>query len=113
MHHLPFRLHTIAALCAAAFMTQAAAQAPAAGDTPVTGAPAAQVAPVVIVTGSRTEHDIADFPAAIDVVTAEQIRATHMRVNASESLVAVPGLVIQNRQNYAQDLQISSRGFGA
>jgi hypothetical protein len=36
-----------------------------------------------------------------------------MRVNASEALVAVPGLVIQNRQNYAQDLQISSRGFGA
>jgi iron complex outermembrane receptor protein len=94
-------------------MTQAAAQAPAAGDTPVTGAAAAQSAPVVIVTGSRTEHDIADFPAAIDVVTAEQIRDTHMRVNASESLVAVPGLVIQNRQNYAQDLQISSRGFGA
>jgi iron complex outermembrane receptor protein len=26
---------------------------------------------------------------------------------------AVPGLVAQNRQNYAQDLQISSRGFGA
>jgi iron complex outermembrane receptor protein len=25
----------------------------------------------------------------------------------------VPGLVVQNRQNYAQDLQISSRGFGA
>jgi iron complex outermembrane receptor protein len=36
-----------------------------------------------------------------------------MRVNASESLGAVPGLVAQNRQNYAQDLQISSRGFGA
>jgi iron complex outermembrane receptor protein len=36
-----------------------------------------------------------------------------MRVNASEALAAVPGLVVQNRQNYAQDLQISSRGFGA
>jgi iron complex outermembrane receptor protein len=101
MHHLPFRLHAIAALCAAAFMAQAAAQT----TTPAT--------PVVIVTGSRIEHDIADFPAAIDVVGAQQIRDTQMRVNASESLVAVPGLVIQNRQNYAQDLQISSRGFGA
>jgi iron complex outermembrane receptor protein len=101
MHHLPFRLHAIAALCAAAFMAQAGAQT----TTPAT--------PVVIVTGSRIEHDIADFPAAIDVVGAQQIRDTQMRVNASESLVAVPGLVIQNRQNYAQDLQISSRGFGA
>ena len=108
MHHqLPFRLHTIAGLCAAVFMGQAAAEA-AADD-----AQAAPATPVVIVTGSRVEHDIADFPAAIDVVGAQQIRDTQMRVNASESLAAVPGLVIQNRQNYAQDLQISSRGFGA
>jgi len=25
----------------------------------------------------------------------------------------MPGITVQNRQNYAQDLQISSRGFGA
>ncbi|TMH33674.1 MAG: hypothetical protein E6H63_00425, partial [Betaproteobacteria bacterium] len=31
----------------------------------------------------------------------------------SESLGAVPGIAVQNRQNYAQDLQIQSRGFGA
>ncbi|KAG1251953.1 hypothetical protein G6F68_012018 [Rhizopus microsporus] len=34
-------------------------------------------------------------------------------INLSEGLAGVPGLQIQNRQNYAQDLQISSRGFGA
>src|SRR5690606_33403172 len=34
-------------------------------------------------------------------------------INASEALARVPGLVVQNRHNYAQDLQISSRGFGA
>ena len=34
-------------------------------------------------------------------------------MNLSEALNAVPGIVVQNRQNYAQDLQISSRGFGA
>ena len=34
-------------------------------------------------------------------------------INLSETLVRVPGIVAQNRQNYAQDLQISSRGFGA
>jgi len=34
-------------------------------------------------------------------------------VNLSESLGRVPGIVVQNRQNYAQDLQIQSRGFGA
>jgi iron complex outermembrane receptor protein len=104
MMYLRFRLKAIAALCAAGSASLACAAEP-------TGE--AQATPVVIVTGSRAEHDIADFPAAIDVVGAQQIRDTQMRVNASEALVAVPGLVIQNRQNYAQDLQISSRGFGA
>jgi iron complex outermembrane receptor protein len=30
----------------------------------------------------------------------------------SESLVRVPGIFAANRNNYAQGLQISSRGFG-
>ena len=34
-------------------------------------------------------------------------------INLSEGLAPVPGLVVANRSNYAQDLQISSRGFGA
>ena len=34
-------------------------------------------------------------------------------INLSEAMARVPGLVVANRNNYAQDLQISSRGFGA
>ncbi|OON59112.1 TonB-dependent siderophore receptor [Massilia sp. KIM] len=68
---------------------------------------------VVVVSGTRAEQASFDLPAAIDVVDASQIRDTQPRVNASEALVAVPGLVARDRQNYAQDLQISSRGFGA
>lgn len=34
-------------------------------------------------------------------------------VSLSEALVRVPGLVVSHRHNYAQDLQMSSRGFGA
>ncbi len=107
---LPFRSSIIAALFAAggaAFAVPGKAQAaePAtAADAPV---------PVVIVTGSRIEQDSFDFPAAVDIVDAQRINAAQMRVNASEALAAVPGLVVLNRQNYAQDLQISSRGFGA
>ncbi|MBS1143012.1 MAG: TonB-dependent receptor [Proteobacteria bacterium] len=67
----------------------------------------------VVVSGSRVEHNTFDLPAAVDVVDAERIGADQARVNASEALVAVPGITVQNRQNYAQDLQISSRGFGA
>lgn len=67
----------------------------------------------LVVTGSRIEHRSFDLPAAIDVVDAGRIGADQARVNASEALAAVPGISVQNRQNYAQDLQISSRGFGA
>lgn len=112
MQNLPFKLRTLVALCAAATASLAYAADPANYPGPEAGAAPADPA-VVVVTGSRTEHYSSDFPAAIDVVNAHQIRDAQMRVNASESLSAVPGLVIQNRQNYAQDLQISSRGFGA
>jgi len=100
-----FRLNAIASLFAAG----------AAAFAPSTHAADAETAPVdvVVVSGSRVEHASADLSAAIDVVDAQRIHDGQMRVNLSESLVAVPGLVVQNRQNYAQDLQISSRGFGA
>ncbi|MES2345954.1 MAG: TonB-dependent receptor [Pseudomonadota bacterium] len=68
---------------------------------------------VVVVSATRVGHTVFDMPAAIDVIDATRIRDGQARVNASEALAAVPGLVAQNRQNYAQDLQISSRGFGA
>jgi iron complex outermembrane receptor protein len=96
------RSKRIAALLAAAAPLTALAGGPP--ETPIS---------VVVVSGSRFEHASFDLPASIDVVDAERIRDTQPRVNASESLVTVPGLVVQNRQNYAQDLQISSRGFGA
>jgi iron complex outermembrane receptor protein len=103
------RLKAVAALFAAAPLG-AHAQGPATST-----ASADQPAPtsVVVVTGSRGEHLSFDLPASIDVVDADQIGAAQPRVNASEALAGVPGLVVQNRQNFAQDLQISSRGFGA
>jgi iron complex outermembrane receptor protein len=67
----------------------------------------------VVVTGSRAEAASFDMPAAIDVLDRDQITAGQPRVNASEALAAVPGVIANNRQNYAQDLQISTRGFGA
>jgi iron complex outermembrane receptor protein len=66
----------------------------------------------VTVTGTRVERPSLEVPAAIDRVSAEDIRFSHPMINLSESLNRVPGISVQNRQNYAQDLQISSRGFG-
>ena len=101
------RRTAIAAACACSPLYAAAG--PAAGAPDESGGPMS----VVVVSGTRAEHSSFDLPAAIDVVDASQIRDTQPRVNASEALAAVPGLVARDRQNYAQDLQISSRGFGA
>ncbi len=67
----------------------------------------------VVVTATRVEQSSFDLPVSIDSVGADQIQEQQLQVNLSESLARVPGIVVQNRQNYAQDLQISSRGFGA
>ncbi|CBJ45762.1 TonB-dependent receptor PqqU [Erwinia amylovora] len=54
-----------------------------------------------------------DTPAAVSVVDGDDLRRASAQVNLSENLASVPGLQIQNRQNYAQDLQLSVRGFGS
>ena len=67
----------------------------------------------VVITASGTERRVFDTPYAVGVVTAEDMRAAGSMVNLSEVLGRVPGIVANNRSNYAQDLQINSRGFGA
>ncbi len=67
----------------------------------------------VVVSATRSERRNLDIPASIDAVGADTLREGQPKVNLSESLGGVPGLTLQNRQNYAQDLQLSIRGFGA
>ena len=67
----------------------------------------------VVVTGTRIEQNSFDLPMSIDSVNAEQIQEGQLKVNLSESSARVPGVVINNRNNPAQDLAIQIRGFGA
>ncbi|MEN9794254.1 MAG: Colicin receptor precursor, partial [Pseudomonadota bacterium] len=67
----------------------------------------------VVVTASRSEQTIFDAPGSIDSVNRERIEASGPQINISESLGLVPGINVANRNNYAQDLQISIRGFGS
>lgn len=73
---------------------------------------ATDLSPVVI-TVTRIAQNSSDLPASVDRVDQSRIRQGQLQVNLSESLLEVPGLSVQNRQNYAQDLQVSVRGFGA
>ncbi|MBB1608381.1 TonB-dependent receptor [Pseudomonas sp. UME83] len=75
--------------------------------------PADEVFAPMVVTGTYAPVSSFDLPFSIDTVQQPQIGDGQLGVNLSEVLPRVPGLVVQNRQNYAQDLQISSRGYGA
>jgi iron complex outermembrane recepter protein len=87
---------TLAGIAAAALCAQAAGQDDA-----------------VVVTATRAPQSTLEIPASIDRIYGDEIRQDRAQVNLSESLGRVPGIAVQNRQNYAQDLQIQSRGFGA
>ncbi|MDP9898483.1 TonB-dependent receptor [Variovorax ginsengisoli] len=67
------------------------------------------------ITVSTPRGDVRPFDAAgsVDRVEGADLRASRMQAQLSEGLGGVPGLQVQNRQNLAQDLQISVRGFGA
>ena len=73
----------------------------------------AQTLGEVVVSASRSEQKSFDAPASVQSVARDTIQSSGPQVNLSESLNRVPGLTILDRQNYAQDLQVSIRGFGA
>jgi len=85
----------------------------ACGPALAQGEAPASVLDAVVVTATRSERLRPDVPASVDLITRDEIRDSQLRINLSESLPRVPGVVALNRENYAQDLQISIRGFGA
>ena len=82
----------------------------ATAQTPVAEVPSI---PQLVISATRVAQDGFNLPMAIDRIDQSVITEAKPQVNLSEVLNRVPGIVVQNRQNYAQDLQISSRGFGA
>ncbi|WP_218243479.1 TonB-dependent receptor family protein [Comamonas fluminis] len=75
--------------------------------------PAAPQLSEVTVRSTLQSSTLEQTPAAISLIDGERMRDRQWQVNVSETLSSVPGLQLQNRQNYAQDLQLSIRGFGA
>ncbi|MEB5930099.1 TonB-dependent receptor [Acinetobacter schindleri] len=69
-----------------------------------------RLAPIVV-EATRTDRTLLNTPASAYYLSQNQQNS--LNVNLSESLKGVPGLQLNNRENYAQDLQISMRGFGA
>ena len=90
-------------LCSAGMLSPLAV---AAGETPA-------LLQEVVTSASRSEQRVFDTAASINVVNGPQIHDGQAEQNLSEPLARAPGIFALNRQNYAQDLLISSRGFGA
>ena len=100
MHAVP--LMSFAAcggLLALAQAAQAQVQAPALPD--------------VTVRSTLVQSPLDYAPASVTLVDGDRLRDRQWQVNLSEALSTTPGLLLQNRQNYAQDLQLSIRGHGA
>ena len=76
-------------------------------------APPGDTLETVTVTATRIAIASFDAPAAISSVSAQQLQDASLGVNLSDDIASVPGLLARNRNNYAQDQQISIRGIGA
>src|SRR5690348_5755736 len=67
----------------------------------------------IVVTATLLQRTLDKTPAAVSVVTEDDIQNARQQLGLDESLTRVPGLFMQNRYHFAQDLRLSIRGFGA
>jgi iron complex outermembrane receptor protein len=67
----------------------------------------------VVVTGTRIEQNSFDLPMSINAITADTLHDATQQVHLSETAARIPGVVVNNRNHSAQELGITSRGFGA
>jgi iron complex outermembrane receptor protein len=67
----------------------------------------------VVVTATRIPTELVDLPFAAGIVSATQVQRARQQLGLDEALGGMPGLFFQNRYNFAQDLRIAIRGFGA
>ena len=77
-----------------------------------TGSTEPVLLPTLKIEATRTDTDWLQTPASVYRIDQNN-NENNLGVNLSETLKGVPGLQLNNRENYAQDLQISMRGFGA
>src|SRR5690606_42128333 len=73
------------------------------------GHDAVRTLPSVVAVGEPVPRAV---PASLDEVAANEVPAAP-RASVSELLRRVPGVAARDRQNLAQDVQVTIRGYGA
>jgi iron complex outermembrane receptor protein len=67
----------------------------------------------IVVIATRMESSVRDVARSVSVVNQERIQNATQLLALNEALAVVPGLYIQNRNNFSGDLRVALRGFGA
>ncbi|MDD2877425.1 MAG: TonB-dependent receptor [Acidiphilium sp.] len=67
----------------------------------------------IVVSATRTRQSGFNVPVSIATITGREVSEANEEENLSESLNRAPGIDVQNQQNYATGVRITSRGFGA
>ena len=104
------RIRWCLAMCLCAYCTSAITHAFAQTSAPQTGD---DVLGPIIIRSSRIESPAERLPGAASVLTEADIGDGRQQLGLDESLTTVPGVFALNRYNFAQDLRIAIRGFGA
>src|SRR5690606_25593093 len=79
---------------------------------PVIAQTPAELDRIEVVAAPLENADPQALPASLDRILLDRAAGT-LQVGVSEVLAGVPGLQVRERQNFAQDTQVSIRGVGA
>ena len=67
--------------------------------------------PATTVTATRAQMEQLQTPASVAIVSGQELQQRGgMKADLSEALQGIAGLSASNRHNYAQEVQLSSRG---
>ena len=80
---------------------------------PAPGSSEPTTLPDVQVVATRSQFPRRAMPAAVSVLGANVLRDERRGIALGEKLATVPGVLGRQRNNYAQDEQLTVRGFGA
>ena len=113
MIHRPYRHRTVAIAVALTFGLPAHAQdrvgVPAGDD----GIDRLESLAPIEVQSLRLNTEVLTSPAAVDVTEARDIQQGRAKAQLDSALNRTPGVYANNGSNFAQNLRISIRGFGA
>ncbi len=75
--------------------------------------PAVEMLETLQVSAARGKRPSLKVPAAVDVLNNDDLSPVSPGIVLNESFQEIPGIFAQNPFNFAQDLRLSIRGFGA